>query len=423
LTGDGTLTYTWDAHNRLQSAAGVTYTYDGDGQRVAKSNGTLYWYGPDGSPLAEIDPTGNTISEYIFLAGRRIARRDAGSALGVVYYYFGDHLGTARAVTTATGTVCYDADFYPFGAEMPVTNNCPHHYKFTGHERDTETGLDHTQHRKYASNLGRWLSPDPMAGGVGSLQSWNRYAYALNNPTTLTDPMGLGSPPPGAQQYYTNLANYQRMCNQNPLACNYMNYPSMVIILDYSEMEGSYEYFTTVVGPQGKGPGPPGGGSGGPSVHVTNLHKSGNDINTITSRLNQIAQCLDPKCRAFLQSGGGNVNNFISGLLGNNLLAAGNVSPNSIAAFTGTAGTNVPPGYAAMVVNNTGAFFSSSYTVDNGSLTGGRPRAQAFILLHELGHALGAKGFQADLGNNSAGKANDKLIQDNCGATLSQFAN
>jgi hypothetical protein len=76
-----------------------------------------------------------------------------------------------------------------------------------------------------------------------------------------------------------------------------------------------------------------------------------------------------------------------------------------------------------MVVNNTGAFFSSSYTVDNGSLTGGRPRAQAFILLHELGHALGAKGFQADLGNNSAGKANDKLIQDNCGATLSQFAN
>ena len=39
---------------------------------------------------------------------------------------------------------------------------------------------------------GRWLSPDPLGGDIANPQSLNRYAYALNNPTTLTDPAGLG---------------------------------------------------------------------------------------------------------------------------------------------------------------------------------------------------------------------------------------
>ena len=37
--------YTYDAENRIKTAAGVTYTYDGNGERVAKSTGTLYWGG------------------------------------------------------------------------------------------------------------------------------------------------------------------------------------------------------------------------------------------------------------------------------------------------------------------------------------------------------------------------------------------
>ena len=40
-------------------------------------------------------------------------------------------------------------------------------------------------------HLRRWLSPDPLAGSVFDPQSLNRYAYVLNNPTTLTDPLGL----------------------------------------------------------------------------------------------------------------------------------------------------------------------------------------------------------------------------------------
>jgi RHS repeat-associated protein len=50
--------------------------------------------------------------------------------------------------------------------------------------------------REYNPSWGRWLSPDPMGGNVLNPQSLNRYAYALNNPTTFTDPLGLDSSNP-----------------------------------------------------------------------------------------------------------------------------------------------------------------------------------------------------------------------------------
>src|SRR5882762_9686500 len=108
--------YTYDAENHLTSTVGVTYTYDGDGKRVQKSSGKLYWYGMGSDPLDETDLTGSTTNtafkEYVFFGGKRIARRDY---LSNVNYYFADHLGTARVSTNSSDTICYDADFYPFG--------------------------------------------------------------------------------------------------------------------------------------------------------------------------------------------------------------------------------------------------------------------------------------------------------------------
>jgi YD repeat-containing protein len=44
--------YTYNAEGELASAAGVTYSYDGDGSRVKKSTGKLYWYGLGSDPLS-----------------------------------------------------------------------------------------------------------------------------------------------------------------------------------------------------------------------------------------------------------------------------------------------------------------------------------------------------------------------------------
>jgi RHS repeat-associated protein len=198
LTSDGVYTYAWNAEQHLKSAASVTYTYDGDLKRVEKSSGTLYWYSTAGVPLAETDTSGNTLNEYVFFGSARVARRDSS---GNVYYYFEDHLGTATTLSNASGVLCYDADFLPFGYESAYVTSCAQNYKFTGLERDGETGLDHTLNRKYDSSLGRWLTPDPKRGNIASPQSLNRYAYVLNNPIASVDPLGLDEgPEPGSAE-------------------------------------------------------------------------------------------------------------------------------------------------------------------------------------------------------------------------------
>jgi RHS repeat-associated protein len=116
---------------------------------------------------------------------------------GTVRYYWSDHLGTTRIVTDASGNVCYEADFYPYGGERAVTTTCSQSYKFTGKERDTETGNDNFGARYYPNNLGRFLTPDPLmaSGRASNPQSWNRYAYTLNNPVRFIDPNGLQEQP------------------------------------------------------------------------------------------------------------------------------------------------------------------------------------------------------------------------------------
>ena len=123
-----------------------------------------YWYGLNNDPLDETDGTGSTtnsaFNEYVFLNGARTARRNAA---GNVFYYFADHLGTSRdIVQAASSTPCYDADFTPYGVEIPYTDTCPQNYKFTGKERDTESNNDDFSFRYYSSYGGRFLSVDPL---------------------------------------------------------------------------------------------------------------------------------------------------------------------------------------------------------------------------------------------------------------------
>jgi RHS repeat-associated protein len=182
-------TYSYNAENQLISTAGITYQYDGDGKRVSKSNGKLYWY-DGGDPIAETDAFGNTTDEYIFFGGRRIARRDSA---GNIVYYMADHLGTSRIVTNAAGSILDESDFYPFGGERVITASSGNTYKFTGKERDTESDLDNFGARYTSSSIGRFMSPDPagvLAVSLRNPQTWNWYAYTMNNPLRYTDPTG-----------------------------------------------------------------------------------------------------------------------------------------------------------------------------------------------------------------------------------------
>lgn len=77
---------------------------------------------------------------------------------------------------------------------MAHTSTCAQNYKFTGYERDSETGLDYAVNRYYNSRIGRFMSADPSglaSASPNNPQSLHRYAYVLNNPLIGIDPFGL----------------------------------------------------------------------------------------------------------------------------------------------------------------------------------------------------------------------------------------
>jgi RHS repeat-associated protein len=204
----------YDADNKMTSAAngGQQYRYNADGERVKRiitgAGGGTYWmvYGLGGELVAEYNATSgipavtSPSKEYGYRGGQMLIVAESTTA---VKWLVQDHLGSTRmeiGVGGAIGDVTRH-DYLPFGEELAGSMRSGNGYgtatntkqKFTGYERDDETGLDFAQARMYASIQGRFTSVDPdgIGAAISEPQSWNGYAYCGNRPTTLTDSSGL----------------------------------------------------------------------------------------------------------------------------------------------------------------------------------------------------------------------------------------
>jgi RHS repeat-associated protein len=187
LTSVPNQSFAYDAENRLRSASGGnSYSYDGNGRRVKKVDSS-------GTTVFVYNAVGQLIAEYT---------SSAVQGSGGTSYVTADTLGTPRVMTDNGGGVKARHDYLPFGEEVGAIGgrSSQQQYvidavrqKFTGYERDMETGLDYAQARYYASAQGRFTSPDPLLSSARatSPQTWNRYAYVLNRPLSLVDPSGL----------------------------------------------------------------------------------------------------------------------------------------------------------------------------------------------------------------------------------------
>ena len=198
LTYDVTHHYTWDADANNISVDGSTVgmTYDALDRMVEQTRGSAYTqivYTPQGLKLALMN--GQTlVNAFVKLPG---GGRAVYNSSGLAYYRHKDHLGSSRLATTPTRTKYYDVAYAPYGEDYNGSGSTPD-LSFTDQNQDTVSGgwtanLYDFMFREYRTGHGRWTSPDPVGLAVvdpTNPQSWNRYAYVLNNPMSLIDPFG-----------------------------------------------------------------------------------------------------------------------------------------------------------------------------------------------------------------------------------------
>jgi RHS repeat-associated protein len=199
LLTDSAHSYTWDAEGHVASVDSVGLTYDALGRMVEQNRSGSYTqivYAPNGGKFALMN--GQALSKaFVPLPS---GAKAVYTSSGLSYYRHSDWLGSSRLATTPSRTVYADVGYAPFGE--PYGASGASDLSFTGQNQDTVTGIYDFPSREYSPTQGRWLSPDPS--GVRSVKaanprSWNRYAYALDDPLNLIDPNGECSQPAGLQ--------------------------------------------------------------------------------------------------------------------------------------------------------------------------------------------------------------------------------
>ncbi len=116
----------------------------------------------------------------------RVGTPFVSDATPAVKYHLGDHLGSSCVVLDTLGAIVNREEYTPYG-ETSFGSFARKRYRFSGQERDEESGLDYFGFRYYSPHIGRWTSCDP-AGGVDGA---NLFRYVSNNPIRLKDAVGL----------------------------------------------------------------------------------------------------------------------------------------------------------------------------------------------------------------------------------------
>lgn len=203
-TAAGSRTFSYDSAGRVlsttQSGTTQSYTYDAGGNMLTRSlGGTLqnsYLWDPNmGMPELAIERNGAGAVQRRYTYGAKgpgnLLSERAGSAS---YYYLPDGLGSVANLTSSTGALQWSYDYEGFGTTKTATKNDPNAPNqpmgFQGQYQDPTTNLYDMRAREYDTSTGRFLGLDPARVTAGG-RMVSSYAYAFNQPTTLSDPSGM----------------------------------------------------------------------------------------------------------------------------------------------------------------------------------------------------------------------------------------
>ena len=219
---------TYGVDGRLQQVkrAGkviAQYAYNDGGERIAKTvtdryggEETTYFLYQQNKLDTEINSSGEITAHYIYIGhipviklayassgSKKIdAKRDvnfvdkqikkwfrngASQSSSEIYAIHADHLGTPRSMTNYAKKEVWRANYDAFGASRILLNEIELNLRFPGQYFDEETGMHYNYFRDYDPSLGRYLQSDPIGLGGGI----NTYLYALGNPASLIDTLGL----------------------------------------------------------------------------------------------------------------------------------------------------------------------------------------------------------------------------------------
>lgn len=176
----------------LPNGTVIDYLIDGQNRRIGrKVGGTLtqaFLYQGQLQPIAEMNGSGAVLSRFVY--GTNVNVPDYMIKGGVTYRIIKDHLGSPRLVVdVASNTVAQELEYDAFGNVTKDTSPGFQPFGFAGGIYDKETKLVRFGARDYDAETGRWTTQDQVL--FASEDDTNLYGYAMNDPVSMKDPVGL----------------------------------------------------------------------------------------------------------------------------------------------------------------------------------------------------------------------------------------
>ncbi|MCU7935407.1 MAG: tandem-95 repeat protein [Candidatus Thiodiazotropha sp. (ex Dulcina madagascariensis)] len=225
-----TLSYSYDANDRLLTEGATSYTYDANGNLLSKNGGSLTTYSYDvENHLVQVQTPTSTLAYAYDADGIRsslsvdgivtkhlvdknrdyaqvIEERDATDTLLVTYthgddlisqdrsgsasYYHYDGLGSTRMLTDSSGTTNNSYTYDAFGLMDHSVENTANEYLFAGEQFDKNLSQYYLRARYYDQNVGRFSQMDEWYGSACNPVTLNKYSYGNSNPVNIIDPSG-----------------------------------------------------------------------------------------------------------------------------------------------------------------------------------------------------------------------------------------
>jgi RHS repeat-associated protein len=253
-----------DAEGILHEGERTYYVYDASGQRVRKVTevspdrvkderiylGGFEIFRKHGGAVGPVDAGTATLERetlHVMDDKRRVALvetrsldRDGNDRAPpqLIRYQFGNHLGSASLEADEQQQIISYEEYAPYGSSTYQAarsqTEMAKRYRYTGMERDEESGLNYHGARYYAALLGGWTACDPRGLAAGT----NGYAYADGNPLQLVDTNGRAPAlPPGQQNAFSARGSSARLLTNHELETGFVP-------------QGTARQMVALVGPQ-----------------------------------------------------------------------------------------------------------------------------------------------------------------------------